>query len=124
MNKQLPTAVSQQNAKSNKAGRLVFKPGSDYNAASSDLMSDVLDEHTRQFVSNSKFVSKFAFHDHSGIAPVCLPRTSFTLMSVKFICQFDRKFVRQFVDQHSEFYSWSTISSSPSAADDVGASAI
>jgi hypothetical protein len=32
----------------------------------------------------------------------------------------DREFVRQFVDQHSGFYSWSTFSSSPSVSDDVG----
>jgi hypothetical protein len=82
MNKQLPTAFSQQNAKKQQSRSSFFKPGSVYNAASSDSMSDVLGGHTRQFVSDSKFVSKFAFHDYSGIAPVCLPRTSFTLMSV------------------------------------------
>jgi hypothetical protein len=38
----------------------------------------------------------------------------------QFICQLDREFVRQFVDQHSGFYSWSTFSSSPSVSDDVG----
>jgi hypothetical protein len=32
----------------------------------------------------------------------------------------DREFVRQFVDQHSGFYSWSTFSSSPSVSDDIG----
>jgi hypothetical protein len=78
MNKQLPTAFSQQNAKKQLSRYSFFKPGSVYNAASSDSMSDVLGGHTRQFVSDSKF----AFHDYSGIAPVCLPRMSFTLMSV------------------------------------------
>jgi hypothetical protein len=38
----------------------------------------------------------------------------------QFICQFDREFVRQFVGQHNGFYSWSTFSSSPSVADNVG----
>jgi hypothetical protein len=121
MNKQLPTAFSQQNAKKQQSRSSFFKPGSVYNAASSDSTSDVLGGHTRQFVSDSKFVSKFAFHDYnSGISPVCLPRTSFTVIVGQFICQFDREFVRQFVDQHSGFYSWSTFSSSPSVADDVG----
>jgi hypothetical protein len=38
----------------------------------------------------------------------------------QFISQLDREFVRQFVDQHSGFYSWSTFSSSPSVSDDIG----
>jgi hypothetical protein len=77
------------------------------------MMFSVGSGHTRQFVSDSKFVSKFAFHDYnSGISPVCLPRTSFTVIVGQFICQF--------VDQHSGFYSWSTFPSSPSVADDVG----
>jgi hypothetical protein len=122
MNKQLPTAFSQQNAKKQQSRSSFFKPGSIYNAASSDSTSDVLGSaHREQFVSDIKFVSKFAFHDYnSGISPVCLPRTSFTVIAGQFICQFDREFVRQFVDQHSGFYSWSTFSSSPSVADDVG----
>jgi hypothetical protein len=91
MNKQLPTAFSQENAKKQQSMLSFFKPGSVYNAASSDS-SDVLGGHTRQFVSDSKFVSKFAFHDYSAR----LPTTYVVHCDVgQFICQFDREFVRQ-----------------------------
>jgi hypothetical protein len=82
MNKHLPTAFSQQSANKQQSRSSFFKPGSVYNAATSDSTSDVLGGHTRQSFSDSKFVSKFAFHDYSGIAPICLPRTSFTVVSV------------------------------------------
>jgi hypothetical protein len=49
MNKQLPTAFSQQNAKKQQSRSSFSNQDQMYNAASSDSMSDVLGGHTRQF---------------------------------------------------------------------------
>jgi hypothetical protein len=117
MNKQLPTAFSQKNAKKQQSMLSFFKPGSVCNAASS-VSSDVLGATS---VSLSVTLSSSVSSRFTTVAPVCLP-ASFTGTSVSSSVNSTESSSASSstADQPCGFYSWTTFSSSASVADDVG----